>query len=168
MAEIIKIVGDNYVGHFDIVRVACRALVIQNGLMLLSHEENGDKWMLPGGGLEKGETEEDCVVREVEEETGYVIKPSECLLEIEEFYGNEKYISKYFAGEIQRDGKQHLTSEELKEKLHPMWIMVEEISRIFSEYKRYEVEDEMKSGMYLREYSALKNCKLNSCQSSKV
>ena len=77
MAEIIKIVGDNYVGHFDIVRVACRALVIQNGLMLLSHEENGDKWMLPGGGLEKGETEEDCVVREVEEETGYVIKPSE-------------------------------------------------------------------------------------------
>ena len=154
--EKISIVGNNYIGRYDIERVACRAIVIKNGLILLSHEKVGDKWMLPGGGLEKGETETDCVVREVEEETGYIIRPSECLLEIDEYYGSEKYISKYFTGEIIRDGNQHLTVQEIEEKLEPMWMKVEETSKIFSEYKRYEAEDEMISGMYLREYSALK------------
>jgi 8-oxo-dGTP pyrophosphatase MutT (NUDIX family) len=31
-------------------------------------------WVIPGGGLDDNETEEDCVIREMEEETSLVVK----------------------------------------------------------------------------------------------
>lgn len=41
-------------------------------LMVLEGEtEETQKWSIPTGGLEKGETFEQCVLREIEEETGY-------------------------------------------------------------------------------------------------
>ncbi|QTD42378.1 NUDIX hydrolase [Sporosarcina sp. Te-1] len=33
-----------------------------------------EKWAIPSGGIEEGETPEECCVREVKEETGYDIK----------------------------------------------------------------------------------------------
>lgn len=54
-------------------RVACYAVVRDDGRVLLAHWNEGGRtgWTLPGGGLEPGEQPEDCVVREVREETGY-------------------------------------------------------------------------------------------------
>ncbi|MEO6511647.1 MAG: NUDIX hydrolase [Nocardioides sp.] len=54
-------------------RVGCYAIVREEGRVLLAHWNEGDRvgWTLPGGGLEPGEQPEDCVVREVLEETGY-------------------------------------------------------------------------------------------------
>jgi len=40
------------------------------GNVLLSHRRDMDAWNLPGGGLEIGELPDECVVREVREETG--------------------------------------------------------------------------------------------------
>lgn len=42
--------------------------------VLLCHRCDYDLWNLPGGGLEKGESPWDCVVREVKEETGLDVK----------------------------------------------------------------------------------------------
>ena len=86
----INIVGNNYRGSFTRVRIANRAIIIENGLILLSHEIKNDLWMLPGGGLEEGETIFEGVVREVIEETGNVIKTSDPVLQIDEYYGDEK------------------------------------------------------------------------------
>lgn len=44
--------------------------------------------MIPGGGLEKDETDRDCCIREIAEETGVVVETSDCLLEIDEYYEN--------------------------------------------------------------------------------
>ena len=44
-------------------------------LMVLEGEtEEGPKWSIPTGGLEDGETFEECVLREIEEETGYTVE----------------------------------------------------------------------------------------------
>ncbi len=49
------------------------ALIVQGGKFLLAERSHGElkgKWEFPGGKLEKGETEEEALVREIEEELG--------------------------------------------------------------------------------------------------
>ena len=53
-------------------------------ILLIKHQEhkNGRAyWVLPGGGIENGETEVQCVRREVQEETNLEIKVVELLLD---------------------------------------------------------------------------------------
>jgi 8-oxo-dGTP diphosphatase len=44
------------------------------GRVLLCHRRDMDAWNLPGGGLEPGELPNECVVREVREETGLEVR----------------------------------------------------------------------------------------------
>lgn len=71
--------------------------------ILLSYETLTNQWMIPGGGLEPNESENDCCIREVAEETGKIIHPSECLLEIDEYYEEWKWVNRYFIGEVVGD-----------------------------------------------------------------
>ncbi|MBP5556072.1 MAG: NUDIX domain-containing protein [Lachnospiraceae bacterium] len=152
----IDIVGDNYFGEWNKTRTACRSVVIKDGKILLSYETKTDQWMLPGGGLEEGEDEKECVIRETTEETGYVIEPSECLLEIDEYYEDWKWINRYFFGEIKSETERNLTEREIEVGMEPRWKSVEDIIEIFSKHADYTDTDEMRRGMYLREYMALK------------
>lgn len=52
-------------------RVAVRGIVMKNNRILLVESNKGD-YKFPGGGLEENETHEECLKREVREETGYV------------------------------------------------------------------------------------------------
>jgi ADP-ribose pyrophosphatase YjhB (NUDIX family) len=54
-----------------IARVAVRAIIMKNNRILLVQSNKGD-YKFPGGGLEEIESHEDCLKREVREETGYV------------------------------------------------------------------------------------------------
>ena len=45
-----------------------------DGRVLMIHKTDNDKWALPGGGHEIGESIADTVVREVKEETGYDVE----------------------------------------------------------------------------------------------
>ena len=155
--KIIKIVGDNYFGHYDKTRVACRALVIKEDRVLISYEKNVDLYMLPGGGCEEGETSKECVIREVEEETGNIITVGDPILEIDEYYENEKYITYYFCGNIVGQGKQRLTEGETRDGMEPLWMKLDEIKAIFAKHESYRNIWEEKRGLYLREYTALEN-----------
>ena len=54
------------------VRLRVSALIAQDdAILLIRHEKDGRQyWMLPGGGVEPGETLEEAIERELEEECG--------------------------------------------------------------------------------------------------
>lgn len=52
------------------IRVAC----IQDGKILLVQEKQDGKWTLPGGWADVNESPSECAIKEVKEETGYIVK----------------------------------------------------------------------------------------------
>lgn len=53
-------------------RVSLKAFVRdEKGCVLVCKEDIAEHWNLPGGGLDHGETEEECLKRELYEEIGY-------------------------------------------------------------------------------------------------
>ena len=62
-----------------------QAAIIRRGEILLvqcAFLHGPTVWILPGGGREEGEGEADCVVREVQEETGLLVRVEELLSDV--------------------------------------------------------------------------------------
>ena len=151
----IKIVGENYIGKWEKARTACRGIVTDGGRILLVCEPGIEEYMIPGGGLEKGESDNECCVREIAEETGVLVEPSDCLLEIDEYYGNDKFVNKYFLCRPVGTTEMHLTEAEQKLGMEPRWLSISEAQSIFSNYQSYAESNEERCGLYLREHQVL-------------
>lgn len=151
----INIIGENYPGQWKRTRTACRAIVLDGSRILMSYETKTDLWMTPGGGLEPDETEQVCCIREVAEETGVIVDPVVCYLEINEFYGDWKWVNRYFICSATGTTEPHLTDREKTVGMEPRWIDVDEVKSIFAQHQSYAATDEDRRGMYLREYTAL-------------
>lgn len=149
----IKIVGENYSGSWTRTRTACRGIVLREGKLLLSHETGSGLWMIPGGGLEPGEDEAACCVREVLEETGFCIRVSACALVIEEYVMSLKHVNRYYFGTVAGEGAQHLTEREARAGMEPRWLTVEEAKAVFSVLP--EDAHPMLKSLYGREHAAL-------------
>jgi len=149
------IYGENRVVPYEKVRRGCRGIVIENGRILVSKEEMTGTIMLPGGGLEEGESLEDCCRRELEEETRYIVEPEKCFLEIDEFYGNYKFVGYYFVCRTVGAGTAHLTEIERERGLVPIWMDLDEFIDTLSRYDEWTAINEDRRGMYLREYTAM-------------
>ena len=150
------IIGDNYFGNYKIIRTASRGIIIDKDNILLSYSKNYDLYMIPGGGLESGEDIISCCIREIEEETGKIVQPSECKFVINEYYEDEKYVSYYFVCKIKKEGKIKLTENEIKSRLEARWVNINQAIEILSKYGDCKQVDEIKRGVYLREFTALK------------
>ncbi len=154
--EKIEIIGANYFGHCEHTRAACRGIVLSGGEILLSYETRTGQYMIPGGGVEDGEDERDCCAREVAEETGIVASVGACALELDEFYEDWKYASFYFLCEPVGVTEPRLTEREREVGMQPRWLPIEDAISEFSRHADYAATDEMRRGLYLREYTALK------------
>lgn len=96
-------------------RPAAYGVVIKDGKILLS-KQFGDKYDLPGGGIDLGEKLEDGVIREIKEETGIDVANPKLLGFVESFFTdthalNEAYhcylfyyACEYVGGELSTDG----------------------------------------------------------------
>ena len=151
----VKIVGANYLGEYCVTRKSCRAIVIEKDNILLVYETKTNTWMIPGGGQEKKETEKECVIRELAQETGYLVEPIRCSLVINEYYRDERFVLKYYFSTIKGKTAISLTDVEKQNGMEPRWIPIKDAISIFSDYQKYAETDEMRRGLYLREYSTL-------------
>ena len=151
----IEIIGENYFGRFGHTRTACRGIVRRGGEILLTREAANGQYMIPGGGVEAGEDEAACCARELAEETGLVVVPGACALEIDEFYEDWKYVSLYFLCEPVGATERRLTDREAAVGMEPRWVSVEAAVAEFSRHAEFTDTDEMRRGLYLREYTAL-------------
>lgn len=155
MIKEIDIHGANAHKTFSKMRTGCRGIVIKDSLMLISHEVNADYYLIPGGGLEDGETPKECCAREIREETGYIVEPVSHFLTINEYYEEYKYISYYFLCEIIGKSEQNLTAAETERGLIPEWTAPEKMIEMYSKHEDFAAISEEKRGAYLREYTAL-------------
>ena len=153
----IDIYGKGHFEKYSKSREACRGIIIKDDKILLTYEVNTDQWFIPGGGLEKDETLQECIVRELAEETGCIIEPDYRYLTINEYYDDWLFVSHYFVCECVGETERNLTETEVEVGLEPRWICLNEAIDIFSKYQNYEDENQMKYGAYLREYKALLN-----------
>ena len=75
MERIITLDAKNYDPALpELKRAAVRGIIFIDGKILMV-EDSFDEVKLPGGGMEKGENEQETLIREVAEETGYTVIP---------------------------------------------------------------------------------------------
>ena len=76
-------------------RITCYqgSVILNDQILLIKHHHYSDGreyWLLPGGGREEGETEEECVKREIKEETNLDVLVEKLILdqlgEIDNYY----------------------------------------------------------------------------------
>ena len=74
MKKEMQLINDDYSGHVVHLRHASRGILVCDGKVLLSYETVYGKYIIPGGGVEEGESYSECCERELLEETGYSSK----------------------------------------------------------------------------------------------
>jgi 8-oxo-dGTP pyrophosphatase MutT (NUDIX family) len=84
------------------------AIVQNDNILLIRHLEHRTGrtyWLLPGGGRDGEETEEDCVRREMKEETGLVVRVDRLLLsdKPESSYGFYNLYKTYLCSPLTQD-----------------------------------------------------------------
>ncbi|MFG3524892.1 NUDIX hydrolase [Nocardia nova] len=82
------------------VKVAVSAVVRDSdGRILMIHRTDNDKYSIPGGGLEIGESVADAVVREVKEETGIDVEVTKLV----GVFSNPRHVIAYDDGEVRQE-----------------------------------------------------------------
>ena len=152
----VDILGSNRFENYTKTRDGSRAIIIHDGRILLTHELNSGWWLIPGGGIEEGETPEECVIREAEEETGLIVRPTEQFLTMHEYYEEYLYTGYFFVCEVTGKGRMRLTDVEKERGVQPEWLPLQDAIELFSMHESYADVSEEKRGSYQREYLALK------------
>ncbi len=107
------------------IKVTCAIIQYQNKTLAVQRGEEMSlptKWEFPGGKIEPGESEKDCLIREIKEELNIIIEPINRLTPSIFHYPNISielipYLSNYISGDlklIEHKSYLWLSKEELK------------------------------------------------------
>ncbi len=151
MKEII-IRGQNCEKEVKYFRDAGRGIIIEDGRVLMSHERKHDSWTFPGGGVDDGESYEECCIREVGEEAGKVVEIVRPFAAVKEYYRDACYTSYFYICRIIAEGKHNPTPYEIEVDAHPEWIEIETLIPILEEKIKNK---EPNLGVHIREHRVL-------------
>jgi 8-oxo-dGTP pyrophosphatase MutT (NUDIX family) len=127
----------NYTDEMPVFeKYSVRGLIVRDGKIATQMGEDGDYKIL-GGGVEKGEDFHDALLREVQEESGLIIKKETIrevgeILEMREdlFTKGMKYVchSCFYRCDAGNElGETHMTESEIAKGYHLVWATPEEI-----------------------------------------
>ncbi|MBE4909805.1 NUDIX domain-containing protein [Bacillus luteolus] len=88
-------------------------------------------FVFPGGGIESGETPEECAKREAFEELGVVVKINECIAKVE-FNGTQYFfLSEIVNGTFGTgQGEEYIDEKGDRGTYVPVWVDIEKLSSI--------------------------------------
>jgi 8-oxo-dGTP diphosphatase len=138
LAEIHRSEGVNIHGR-AIHRHAVRAVILRGQELLMIYSASMGDYKFPGGGVNEGETHEQALVREVNEECGMsLLLLGDEICRVIEFdqpeeqeYDAFKMTSYYYLCEVQDDfGPQKLDDYEVDLGFIPMWIHLDQAMEI--------------------------------------
>lgn len=81
------------------VRPATAAAIVRNGKLLMLKRKDNKKWTVPGGTLELNESLNNCMIREINEETGLDVE----IVDIIGTYTDPEIVIEYSDGEVRRE-----------------------------------------------------------------
>jgi len=114
------------------------AVIIKDNQILLMHRiKNGQEYFVfPGGGVEKGETLEEAIKREIREEFCLEIKLDQLLFKINNHGEDEFYfLVTNFSGRPQIGGPEKEIMNE-NNQYHPFWISLNELPKLSNLYPK--------------------------------
>ena len=106
-------------------RYRASGIIIENGCVLLAHNNHLPYLYSVGGGVHIDETAEEAAIREVYEETGIQYEIDRLAYISERFYGNEHRLSFYFL--MKQRGTQALNVSNKAEQM--VWIPLSELNK---------------------------------------
>ena len=83
----------------SLVPAASAVVVDDDGLILLHRRRDNDLWALPGEVMELGESIAETAIREVHEETGYMVSPRYII----GVYSDPEHVFAYDDGEVRQE-----------------------------------------------------------------
>ena len=164
MEKILVMDAENYDPDLDeILRVAVRGIIFVDGKLLLINSSFGEL-KFPGGGKEGDESDEETLIRETLEETGYRVIPETIrpFGEVEEkrMSVHEEMIwhqiNRYYFCDVESEqGGCSYTENEMKYGFHQVWHTLDEAIRINEE----TLQKEGRHAWNQREYNVLRMLK---------
>ncbi len=145
------IIGEKFVDKKFDFRETCFGICERDGKILLTKKIKKNEIAMVGGGIEKGETHEECLRREFLEESGYIIEHIEELCSVDCYWlaGGKwpmESLANFYIVELSMDAVK--PTEEGNE---PVWVSIEEVENILP--LPYHKEG-------IRQYLLLRNSKI--------
>jgi 8-oxo-dGTP pyrophosphatase MutT (NUDIX family) len=105
-------------------RTMARGIIVVDKFVLLVHSRLTGLWGTPGGRVHPGEDFEECFRRQMAEETGYVIEPISCPVEVYEDVNGMLFRARYYTGQISGSCTESMNPTEIAWEQVPVWCTV--------------------------------------------
>lgn len=122
--------GEKFVNRKFDFRETCFGICERNGQILLTKKTNKNEIAMVGGGIEKGETHENCLKREFLEESGYSVESIKELCTVDCFWlaGGQwpmESLANFYVVKLSEES--HKPTEDGHE---PIWVPIDDVENL--------------------------------------